>query len=76
MKPATGQVLRRIGLLVETLCLLTLVSLAREKPQPQVRKFAGIELSQWLMAGLALGFALWIVGTATIYRRRKASEPE
>jgi hypothetical protein len=68
MTPQTGQLLRRLGLLIETLSLLGLLSIYRKGVDPG--KFAGFSVVQFMTAGIALGFALWLAGTITIYRRR------
>jgi hypothetical protein len=75
MERATGQILRRFGLLVETICLLGLVSVARDPQQP-ARTFAGLSVFQWLTFGLVIGFILWFTGTAAIYLKRKPREAE
>lgn len=74
MKPATGQTLRRIGLLLEALCMLGLLSVARG--QAPLQEFAGLTQVQYMTAGLVLGFVLWFVGTAAIHWPRKSREPE
>jgi hypothetical protein len=73
MKPATAQNIRRLGLAVEAACLLGLLTIARQPIGP--RKVLGVDQSQALMTGLALGFTLWLVGTASYYwPKRKPGE--
>ncbi len=74
MKPETGQILRRIGLLLEAICLLGLISVSRTNAPP--RGFAGFSVVQILTFCLAIGFFFWFVGTATIYLRRKPRNPD
>jgi hypothetical protein len=69
MKPETSRVVRRIAYLIEAVCMFGLLSIARRPMEP--RRFAGLELRQWLSAGLALGLTLWVVGTVTLYWPRK-----
>ena len=61
MKPATGPILRRVGLLIEIACLLAFVTLPDDR-----EVFAGVDARRVLIAGVALGFVLWVVGTASI----------
>ena len=62
MKPITGLILRRVGLLIEMVCLLAYVTI------PDHREVvAGVELRRLLIGGVALGFVLWIVGMAAIW---------
>jgi len=62
MKPATGLILRRVGLLIEFACLLAFVTL------PGGREvFSGVDLKRMLIAGVAVGFVLWLVGMAAIW---------
>ena len=69
MTPAQGQTLRRAGLVLEALCVLGLLALARGKVQ--IGKGSGLDPSLVMAAGLGLGFVLWAVGTAAIYRGRR-----
>lgn len=62
MRPITGMILRRLGLLIEMVCLLAFVTLPKDR-----EAFAGVDLRRVLIAGVALGFVLWIVGTASIW---------
>jgi hypothetical protein len=65
MKPATAQNIRRLGLAIEAICLLGLLTIARHQIGP--RKFLGLDQSQALIIGLAFGFTLWLVGTVSYY---------
>jgi len=62
MKPVTGLILRRVGLLVEFACLLAFVTLPDDR-----EFFAGVGMRRMLVAGVAVGFVLWIVGMAAIW---------
>ncbi len=62
MKPVTGLILRRVGLLIEIACLLAFVTLPDDR-----EALAGFDLRRVLIAGVALGFVLWIVGMASIW---------
>jgi len=61
MKPVTGLILRRVGLLIEFTCLVLFVT-TRDRHQ----MVAGIEMSRVLIAGVAIGFVLWVVGLVRI----------
>ncbi len=62
MKPVTGLILRRVGLLLEIACLLAFVTLPDDREVS-----AGVDLRRVLIAGVTLGFVLWIVGMAYIW---------
>ncbi len=62
MKPLTGPILRRVGLIIEIACLLAFVTLPDDR-----EAFAGVDLRRVLIAGVALGFVLWIAGIAWIW---------
>jgi len=68
MSPVTGPILRRVGLCIEMVCLLAYVTLPDDRAI-----FAGIDMSRVLIGGVAVGFALWIVGTATIWSSARRS---
>ncbi len=72
MTPARGQFLRRVGLVIEVLCMLALLSLARGKVD--IWRGFPIEPSRFLSGGLAAGFALWVTGTVAIYAGRKRTD--
>jgi len=62
MKSITGLILRRVGLLIEMVCLVAFVML------PDGREImAGVDVKRVLLAGVALGFVLWVVGVASIW---------
>ncbi len=62
MKPITGLILRRVGLLIEIACLLAFVTLPDDREVS-----AGVDLRRLLIAGVTLGFILWIVGMTWIW---------
>ncbi len=72
MKPATALNLRCLGLAIEAVCLLGLLTIVREKIEPW--RFLGIDQSQALMAGLAIGIALWLMGTVSYYWPKRKSD--
>jgi hypothetical protein len=77
MTPDTGQILRRVGLLVEAISLLGLLSLARG--HGEVWRTRGLDPSVLMAGGLALGFTLWLIGTLAIHwprRRKPPADPE
>jgi hypothetical protein len=64
MKPATGQILRGVGLAIETVCLLAYV----------IFQYEGVfewDVRPVLMAGVGVGIAVWVAGIAII----RASSP-
>jgi hypothetical protein len=65
MTPATGSILRRVGLLIEAISLFGLLSLARGQADVWARR--GIDPSVLMAGGLALGFLLWLAGTLAIH---------
>jgi hypothetical protein len=72
LKPATGQILRRVGLLFEALCLLGLISVQRD-PQFRLQTFAGLNQVQYMKLGLGVGILLWVVGTLAIHWPRRSN---
>jgi hypothetical protein len=73
MTKETGRGLRRIGLIVEAVCLLGLLSISRQRVDPaDAAKLAQVRML-WMVlaAGIAAGFATWAVGTAAIYWPRR-----
>lgn len=68
MKPVTGLILRRVGLLIEIACLLAFVTLPDDR-----EVFVGVDLRRVLIAGVALGFVLWIVGMTWIWSSARRS---
>jgi hypothetical protein len=63
MTPAAGPTLRRVGLLIEMVCLVALVTRGDDP-----WSLAGITVRQALIGGVALGFVLWAVGLALLLR--------
>ena len=72
MTPARAQSLRRIGLVIEVLCMLGLLSLARGKID--IWRGFPIEPSRFLSVGLGIGFLFWVTGTVAIYAARKRTD--
>ena len=68
MKPLTGLILRRVGLLIEIACLLAFVTLPDDGEVT-----AGVDLRRVLIAGVALGFVLWIAGMTWIWSSARRS---
>jgi len=62
MKPVTGMILRRVGLLIEFACLLAFVTLPDDR-----EVFTGVDLKRVLIVGVIVGFVLWLVGMVTIW---------
>lgn len=60
MKPATAQILRGVGLLIEIVGLMAFVVLRNDR-----RAIAGIELRYAAFACVVLGFTLWMVGVGS-----------
>ncbi len=81
MNANTALTVRRLGLTIEVVCLLGLLSVYRSQ-DIEPKRFLGITLGQALTTGLALGFTLWVLGTITYYywkyKRKKgdAVDPE
>jgi hypothetical protein len=73
MRPATGLILRRVGLLIEMACVLGF-AMTRDSP----RKIGGTDARQLLLAGAVVGLVVWIVGLAVLQiearRRRQVNE--
>jgi hypothetical protein len=68
MRPAAGPILRRVGLVIEMACILALVAWDVEG-----RSVAGIGARQLLIAGVALGFVVWVVGLTLLLRHGRRS---
>ncbi|MDR3634959.1 MAG: hypothetical protein P4L84_14235 [Isosphaeraceae bacterium] len=67
MGPTTAANVRRLGLIVEAVCMLGILSLARRNAaEPEL--VLGVPLYRVFQAGLACGLVLWFVGTIA-YRR-------
>ena len=72
MTPARGQLLRRIGLVIEVLCMLGLLGLARGKDE--IWKGFPLDPSRFLSVGLGVGFLFWVTGTVAIVAGRKRGD--
>jgi hypothetical protein len=72
MRPETGRALRVIGPLIEVVCLVLLFAFPGRRPAP-----GGIPLDYGLYAGLALGFAMVVVGLTMVRHpsREQPSQP-
>ncbi len=68
MRPAAGPILRRVGLLIEMACILALVA-----GDIEGRSVAGVDARHLLIAGVALGFVIWALGLALLFRDRRRS---
>ncbi|MFO0909376.1 MAG: hypothetical protein U0794_13665 [Isosphaeraceae bacterium] len=64
-----GQTFRRMGLLIEAVCMLGLISVARGNNEGWRR--SGLDPSIILTAGLAVGFMLWAFGTFLNLQERR-----
>jgi hypothetical protein len=69
MTSAHGQILRRIGLVIEALCMLGLLGLARGRVD--IWNGFPIDPSRFLTISLGIGLLLWVAGTVAIYSGRK-----
>lgn len=67
MGPVTAMNVRRLGLIVEALCMFGLLSAYRREALNLV---FGVPVYRIFQGGLAVGFVLWFVGTIA-YRRAK-----
>jgi len=70
MKPIAGLILRRAGLLIELACLMAFVAVRDRRWAA-----AGVNLKQALIAGVVLGFILWVAGMAALRRSARQSGP-
>jgi hypothetical protein len=59
MKPTTALILRAVGLLIEVIGLSAFVALRDDH-----RAVAGIELRQFAIAAVVLGFLIWVASIA------------
>jgi hypothetical protein len=70
MRPETGLALRVIGPLIEVACLVLIFAFPGRRPV-----FAGMPLDTVLYAGLALGFAMVVVGLTMVRHPPQPSRP-
>lgn len=70
MTAAGGQMVRRLGLLIEAVCMLGLVSVARGNGA-SLRSALRMDPGTVLVTGLALGFCVWAFGTFQILQARR-----
>jgi hypothetical protein len=68
---AAGQILRLVGILIEIACLIPILRMGGSKQQ-----FAGIPLTQLLVAGIILGAILWAGGLFMIIAAPKHVPPK
>ena len=69
-----GPILRRVGLLIEIVCLLAILAVDADGGR---QTLGGIAVRDLLMAGLAVGFVVWGVGLglwARAARRPRSSD--
>lgn len=66
MTAATGQTLRRLGLLIEAVTMLALLSL--RSGNAEFLKGSRVDPGSALMVAFGLGLGMWAVGTETIRR--------
>ena len=69
MTPITGQILRRVGLVIEVLCMLGLLSVMRGRVDFWQKH--GIDPSIALTIGLGCGFVVWSIGTYILVKGRR-----
>ena len=69
MAAPKGQTYRRLGLMIEVVCMLGLLSVARGNTGFWIG--VGLDPSLVLACGLALGFAFWAFGTYLILKDRQ-----
>lgn len=70
MTAATGQTLRRLGLLIEAVTMLGLLSIWRGNGA--FLKGSRVDPASVLMVVFSIGLGMWLVGTETIRRARAA----
>jgi hypothetical protein len=73
MGPATAMNVRRLGLIVEVVCMFGILSLYR-RGNPGAETLLGLPTYRFFQAGLACGLALWFVGTVAYRRARRRDE--
>ena len=71
MRPATAMNVRRLGLIVEALCMFGLLSAYRRE---DIALAFGVPVFRIFQGGLIVGFILWFVGTMA-YRRALGNSP-
>jgi hypothetical protein len=69
MKRAAGPILRGVGLLIELACLLAWLNWDYEG-----RSIGGIAVQHLLLAGVALGFVLWLAGLTLLMSAARRSQ--
>ncbi len=73
MKKVTGQFLRLVGLLVEMLGIMGVLTGRGDIEAARLRLPSGTLVSPAWIA-IALGFAIWMVGTILVFRSRSRRE--
>lgn len=73
MKRETGRAIRRAGLILEMLCIVWMIMLRRQMIAADALK--GIDAIRLSQIGLAVGFAVWITGTAIMHWPRTDAKP-
>jgi hypothetical protein len=69
MYQVLGPVLRRVGLIIEVLCILALLSVSRGKTEFWQK--TGLDPVVTLRIGLGIGILVWTAGTILIVRSRR-----
>jgi hypothetical protein len=65
----SGQALRRLGLIIEAVAMLGLLTVARNKGD--LFKGGQLDPGFWMAVCLAVGFGIWLSGTLAIYQARR-----
>ena len=68
MTPASGQRLRRLGLLIELIAVIGLLTTGRGKGD--LLASGRLDSHTFLAGCLAIGFVIWLTGTLIYWRRR------
>jgi hypothetical protein len=73
MGPVTALNVRRLGLIIEAVCMLALLSVFRRNaPEPEL--VLGVPVYRLFQVGLGFGLILWIVGTVTYARAKRKGD--
>jgi hypothetical protein len=72
MGPVTAVNVRRLGLILEAVCMLGIVSITRRNAVAET--VAGVPLFRVFQVGLGLGLVLWCIGTVAHRRARQRGD--